>query len=552
VHRHPPGRVGGRPYHYHEGVTRRPGPTYDAGMTRRDETTAPPDRVVLTGGPLEVAEVVAVARGRVPVELGEEGRKRMTAARDVVERAVAEGRRVYGVSTGFGLLANTAVDPADLEELQRRIVLSHATATGDPMEVEVVRGMQLLRARTLTQGHSGVRPVVVEALLALLAAGVTPVIPEHGSVGASGDLAQLAHLALPLLGEGEVMVGGDRVPAAEGLRLAGLAPLRLSFKEGLSLVNGTEGMLALACLAVADAEALAAMADVACAMSIEGLLGTDRPFQARLHELRPHPGQVASAANLRTMLAGSPILASHRHSDHAIQDAYSLRCAPQVHGACRDVVAFARQVVERELGSVTDNPVVFASSDEVVSVGNFHGEPLAFVLDFLAIALAELADISERRVDRLLDPALNHDLPPFLARDPGLNSGLMLTQYTAAALVAECKVLAHPASVDSIPTSGNQEDHVSMGWTAGLKLRRVIANVRRALAIEALCAAQAIDLRAPLRPGAAVAAVLDRVRERVPALDSDRYLAPDLAALERLVADGTLVAAAEEVVGPLG
>ena len=453
---------------------------------------------------------------------------------------------------GFGLLANTAVEPRDLEELQRRIVLSHATGTGDPLDVEVVRGMQLLRARTLTQGHSGVRPVLVEALLALLAAGVTPVIPEHGSVGASGDLAQLAHLALPLLGEGEVQVDGRRLPAAEGLRLAGLAPLRLSFKEGLSLVNGTEGMLALACLAIADAEALAAMADVACAMSIEGLLGTDRPFQARLHELRPHPGQAASAANLRGLLAGSPILASHRHSDHAIQDAYSLRCAPQVHGACRDVIAFARQVVERELGSVTDNPVVFADTDEVVSVGNFHGEPLAFVLDFLAIALAELADISERRVDRLLDPALNHDLPPFLARDPGLNSGLMLTQYTAAALVADNKVLAHPASVDSIPTSGNQEDHVSMGWTAGLKLRRVIANVRRALAIEALCAAQAIDLRAPLRPGAAVAAVLDRVRSQVPALDEDRYLAPDLAAVERLVADGTLVAAAEEVVGPLG
>jgi histidine ammonia-lyase len=521
-------------------------------MTRRGEEGARPGRVVLTGGPLGVAEVVAVARGQVPVELAEEGRKRMAAARDVVERAVTEGRRVYGVSTGFGLLANTAVDPADLEELQRRIVLSHATATGDPLDVEVVRAMQLLRARTLTQGYSGVRPLVVEALVALLAAGVTPVIPEHGSVGASGDLAQLAHLALPLLGEGEVLVDGRRLAAAEGLRQAGLAPVRLSFKEGLSLVNGTEGMLALACLAVADAEALAAMADVACAMSIEGLLGTDRPFQARLHELRPHPGQVASAANLRRMLAGSPILASHRHSDHAIQDAYSLRCAPQVHGACRDVVAFARQLVERELGSVTDNPVVFAETDEVISVGNFHGEPLAFALDFLAIALAELADISERRVDRLLDPALNHDLPPFLARDPGLNSGLMLTQYTAAALVADCKILAHPASVDSIPTSGNQEDHVSMGWTAGLKLRRVIANVRRALAIEALCAAQAIDLRAPLRPGAAVSAVMGQVRSRVPALDDDRYLAPDLAALEGLVADGTLVAAAEEVVGPLG
>src|SRR6266511_3102475 len=486
--------------------------TYDAGMTRREGTG--PGRVLLTGGPLRVAEVVAVARWHVPVELGEKGRKRMAGARDVVERAVAGVRLVYGVSTGFGLLANTAGDPGDLEELQRRIVLSHATGTGDPLDVEVVRAMQLLRARTLTQGHSGVRPVVVEALLALLAAGVTPVIPEHGSVGASGDLAQLAHLAL-------------------------------------SLVNGTEGMLALACLAVADAEALAAMADLACAMSIEGLLGTDRPFQARLHELRPHPGQAASAANLRGLLAGSPILASHRHSDHAIQDAYSLRCAPQVHGACRDVVAFARQVIERELGSVTDNPVVFADSGDVVSVGNFHGEPLAFVLDFLAIALAELADVSERRVDRLLDPALNHDLPPFLARDPGLNSGLMLTQYTAAALVSECKVLAHPASVDSIPTSGNQEDHVSMGWTAGLKLRRVLANVRRTIAIEALCAAQAVDMRSPLRPGPAVGAALARLRAEVPALDSDRYLAPDLAAVESQVASGALVAAAEQVTGPL-
>jgi histidine ammonia-lyase len=520
-------------------------------MTRLGEERASLDRVALTGGPLRVAEVVAVARDRVPVQLAEEGRKRMAAAREVVERAVAQGRRVYGVSTGFGLLANTAVPAHDLEELQRRIVLSHATGIGEPLAVEVVRAMQLLRARTMTQGHSGARPMVVEALLALLAAGVTPVIPEHGSVGASGDLAQLAHLALPLLGVGEVEVGGRRLPAAEGLRLAGLEPLRLSYKEGLSLVNGTEGMLALACLAVADAEELAATADLACAMSIEGLLGTDRPFQARLHELRPHPGQVASARNLRELLAGSPILASHRHSDHAIQDAYSLRCAPQVHGACRDVIAFARQVVERELGSVTDNPVVFADSDEVVSVGNFHGEPLAFALDFLAVALAELADISERRVDRLLDPALNHDLPAFLARDPGLNSGLMLVQYTAAALVSECKVLAHPASVDSIPTSGNQEDHVSMGWTAGLKLRRVLANARRTLAIEALCAAEAIDLRAPLRPGAAVAAALDRLRREVPALEVDRYLAPDLATVERQVADGVLVAAAEGVVGKL-
>jgi histidine ammonia-lyase len=512
---------------------------------------AAPRRVVLSGDPLTIDDVVAVARQGVPAELADTGRKRMAPAREVVERAVAEGRRVYGVSTGFGLLANTPIAPGDLMELQRRIVVSHATGSGDPLPAEVVRALQLLRARTLTQGHSGVRPVVVEALLAHLDAGITPIVPEHGSVGASGDLAQLAHLALPLLGEGEVEVGGRRLAALQALAQAGLEPLRLSYKEGLSLVNGTEGMLALACLAIADAEALASAADVACAMSIEGLLGTDRPFQARLHELRPHPGQAASAANLRMLLTGSPILASHRHSDHAIQDAYSLRCAPQVHGAVRDTIAFARQVAERELGSVTDNPVVFADSGDVVSNGNFHGEPLAFVLDYLAIALTELASISERRVDRLLDPALNHDLPAFLTPDPGLNSGLMLSQYTAAALVSDCKVLAHPASVDSIPTSGNQEDHVSMGWTAGLKLRRVLANVHSVLGVEALCAAQAIDLRAPLRPGAAVAGALARLRRDVPPLDSDRYLAPDMDAAAVLVKSGELVAAAEQAVGPL-
>ena len=534
------------------------------------------DRVVLTGEPLDLAQVVAVARGGAMVELGDKGRARMAGAREVVERAVRDGRRVYGVSTGFGLLANTAVAPHQLEELQRRIVLSHATGTGEPLDPELVRAMLLLRARTLTQGHSGVRSDLVEALVGLLNAGVTPLIPEQGSVGASGDLAQLAHLALPLLGEGEVLVDGRRLPAREGLRRAGLEPLRLSYKEGLSLVNGTEGMLAQACLAVADAEALATMADVACAMSIEGLLGTDRPFQERLHQLRPHPGQLASAENLRRLLAGSGILASHRDDDHAIQDAYSLRCAPQVHGACRDVTAFARAVAERELGSVTDNPVVFAGAGDepgdVVSVGNFHGEPLAFALDFLAIALTELAGVSERRVDRLLDPALNHDLPAFLTPRPGLNSGLMLTQYTAAALVSECKVLAHPASVDSIPTSGNQEDHVSMGWTAGLKLRRVAANALRVLAVEALCAAQAVDLRVeerralerrqrgrhagdtpdavvPLAPGPAVAAAHARLRRDVPVLREDRYLAADMAAVERQLADGALVAAAEQALG---
>jgi histidine ammonia-lyase len=412
--------------------------------------------------------------------------------------------------------------------------------------------MMLLRARTLAAGHAGVRPALVSQIVGLLNHGIHPVVPRHGSVGASGDLAPLAHCALPLIGEGQVVVGERRMPAAEALAAAGLAPLQLEAKEGLALVNGTEGMLAMLCLALTDLGTLLRTADVVCALSVQALLATDRPFAEAIHRLRPHPGQQRSAANLRRLTADSPIIASHRESAHAVQDAYSLRCSPQVHGACRDAYTYAAGVAGIELASEVDNPVVLHESGTVESAGNFHGEPLAFALDFLAIAASELASISERRTDRMLDPAHSNGLPAFLARDPGVNSGLMLTQYTQASLVGECKRLAVPASVESIPTSGTMEDHVSMGWDAGLKALRSIENAGTVLAVEALCAAQALDLRAPLEPSAPGRAVLARIRSRVPPMAEDRPPSPDIAAVVSLVQEGALLAAAEDAVGAIG
>src|SRR5581483_5311790 len=423
---------------------------------------------------------------------------------------------------------------------------SHAAGMGDAVEVEVVRAMMLLRARTLAAGLSGARPALVEGLVALLSAGVTPVVPELGSLGASGDLAPLAHVGAVLTGEGEAVdAAGRRLPAAEALAAAGLEAVVLEAKEGLALLNGTEGMLGHLCLALADLDRLAATADVACGITVEALLGTDAAYRPELHAIRPHPGQERSAANLRRLLAGSEILASHRPSDHAVQDAYSLRCAPQVHGASRDVFAFARGVVERELASVTDNPVVLADQGEVASTGNFHGQPLAFAADFCAIALADLAAISERRTDRLMDPARSQGLPAFLAVEAGINSGFMLAHYTAAAAVNRLRTHAGPASVDSISTSGGQEDHVSMGWNACRKLRTSIDDAGRALAIEILCAAQALELRrevsGALRPSPETEAVIARLRAEVPALPTDRFLAPDLAAAELMVKTGALL-----------
>jgi histidine ammonia-lyase len=446
----------------------------------------------------------------------------------------------YGVSTGFGSLANVTIPVERREELQRALVRSHAAGVGPPVEPEVVRAMMLLRARTLAMGCSGARPEVAEAILALLNAGITPRVPEYGSLGASGDLAPLAHCALVLLGEGEVIEGDA----------SGVEPLTLGPKEGLALINGTDGMLGMLVLAIHDLRRLLRVADITAALSVEALLGTDRAFAEDLVALRPQDGQAASAANLRSVLAGSPIVASHRYNDDRVQDAYSLRCAPQVNGAARDTLAHAERVARAELASAIDNPMVLPDG-RVESCGNFHGAPLGFALDFLAIAVAEVGGIAERRTDRLLDASRSHGLPPFLTPEPGVNSGLMIGQYTQVALVAENRRLAAPASVGSLPTSAMQEDHVSMGWSAARKLRRAIDGLSRVLAIEVYTAARGIELRAPLAASPVTAAVIAAVRASVPGPGTDRYLAPEIDAVVALAASGQLVAAAEAVTGPL-
>ena len=503
--------------------------------------------VIVNGDALTVADVVDVAAGAARAELGPDVPARMETSRAVVAAAIAGGGPVYGVNTGFGALADTRVGEQDLTALQGAIVRSHAAATGPPLDDATVRAILLLRARTLAAGYSGVRADLPRRLLELLNLGLLPVVPAKGSVGASGDLAQLAHLAQPLIGEGRLRGPGDAPegrPAAEVLAEHALEPLQLAPKEGLSLVNGTEPMQALLAFSVRDADLLVQAADVACALSVEALLGTDRPYDERVQRIRPHPGQLVSAANLRALLSGSALMASHRHSRHAVQDAYSLRCAPQVHGAVRDVLTYARAVISTELGAVVDNPVIVPDG-EVMTTGNFHGEPLAFAADMLAMAVSELASISERRVDRMLDPASSRGLPPFLAPDAGTNSGYMLAQYTAASLVSENKVLSHPASVDTIPTSGKQEDHVSMGWTSVRKLREVIGNVRTCLAVEILCAAQGIDQRAPIGPPSVpVAAVHAVIREQIPAMNVDREVSGQITAVDAMLAQVCATAAA--------
>ncbi len=507
--------------------------------------------VVGPEAPLPLPAVVAVAREGRPAVLAPKARQAMEESRALVEARVAAAGPVYGLNTGVGALADTRISPTEGRELQRNLLRSHAAGAGELLPAEVVRAMMLLRARALATGRSGVRPVVAERLLELLNAGITPAVPSRGSVGASGDLAPLAHIGLCLLGEGRVLRGdGGAEPAARALRRAGIEPLELEAKEGLALVNGTEGMLALGVLALHDAGGLLAAADLTAAMSVEAALGTDRPFAEDLMALRPHPGQVASAANLRALLAGSAIIASHRESPHAVQDPYSMRCAPQVHGAARDAASHLREVVERELASVTDNPVVLPDG-RIESTGNFHGQPLAGALDYLALAVVGLAGASERRTAWLLARAQARGLPPFLSTRPGLRSGYMLAQYTQAALVAEARLLGSPASLQSVPTSGDQEDHVSMGWLAGLKLRAVLDHLATVLAVEALCAAQALDLRAPLAPARGTAAARRALRERVPFLEEDRDVSRDIAAARDLVLGGRLVAAAEEEVGHL-
>ncbi|MBA2769382.1 MAG: histidine ammonia-lyase [Sporichthyaceae bacterium] len=509
--------------------------------------------VTVTGEALALEDLVAVAHGRARAELADSVEARMAPSRQVVTDAVEKDKVMYGVTTGFGALADTHVGRADLERMQLALLRSHSAGVGDPLPDDVVRGLLLLRARTLAAGYSGVRVDLPRRLLELLERDLLPVIPGKGSVGASGDLAQLAHLAQPLVGEGRLRRAGDRdlhgQPSADVLDEAGLEPLTLAAKEGLSLINGTEPMQVVLALAIDDIGLLVKVADIACAMSVEALLGTDRTYDERVQVIRPHPGQLASAGNLRRLLADSALVASHRSSDHAVQDSYCLRCAPQVHGAVRDVLAHARRVLDIELGSIVDNPVIVPDG-EVMSTGNFHGEPLAFAGDMLAIAACELASIAERRTDRMLDPAFSRDLPAFLAREPGTNSGFMIAQYTAASLVSENKVLAHPSSVDTIPTSGNQEDHVSMGWTSVRKLREVVANVRAVLAVEILAAAQALDFRLPLAaPGPASKAAHDRVRAEVAPMDVDREVAGQIAAVDGMLAD--VVAVVEDAVGAL-
>src|SRR4051794_35539892 len=508
--------------------------------------------VELTGTGLGEADVVAVARQNEPVELGPAAREAMEASAAVVERLAASPEPVYGVSTGFGSLANVTIPVERRDELQRALVRSHAAGMGEPVEPEVVRAMMLLRARTLAMGFSGARPVVADTILALLNAGVVPLVPQYGSLGASGDLAPLAHCALVLIGEGEVMgPDGERVPGRDALRAAGIEPLTLGPKEGLALINGTDGMLGMLILAAHDLEALLRVADVTAAMSVEALLGTDRVFAEDLIALRPQPGQAASAANLRRLLEGSPIVASHRDDDPRVQDAYSLRCAPQVNGAARDALAYAGRVAADELRSAIDNPMVL-SDGRVESCGNFHGAPLALACDLLAIAVADTGAISERRTDRLLDAGRSEGLPPFLAENPGVDSGLMIAQYTQAAMVAENRRLAAPAGVDSLPTSAMQEDHVSMGWGAARKLRAALANLRRILAVEGVCAGRGLELRAPLAPGAGTGAAVAAIRSAgVLGPGPDRHLAPELEAAGRLIASEELLRAVEGAIGEL-
>jgi histidine ammonia-lyase len=505
---------------------------------------------VVAVGPqaLSRADVLAVARHGAAVQITEESRTAVAAARAHIERLADATEPTYGVSTGFGALAVRHIPPDRRAALQRSLIRSHAAGAGRPVESEVVRALTLLRLHTLATGRTGVRESTVDTMAGMLNAGIVPVVHEYGSLGCSGDLAPLSAVALALMGEGEVTdAAGAARTAGEALAEAGLTPVALAEKEGLALINGTDGMLGMLVLACADLRALLDVADLTAAMSVEALLGTDRVFAADLQALRPHPGQAASAARITALLAGSPIVASHRGpEDTRVQDAYSLRCAPQVHGAARDTLTHAELVADRELAATIDNPVVLPDG-RVESNGNFHGAPVGYVLDFLAICVADVASMAERRTDRMLDVHRSHGLPPFLADDPGVDSGHMIAQYTQAGLVAELKRLAVPASVDSIPTSAMQEDHVSLGWSAARKLRTAIDGLTTVLAIELLTAARALDLRAPLAPAPATAAAVARLREAVAGPGPDRHLAPEIAATEELVRSGAIAAAVAAV-----
>jgi histidine ammonia-lyase len=491
------------------------------------------DTLSIDGNSLTVAEVARVARGEADVALSGGARTRMEASRALVDRFVAEGRTVYGITTGFGVFSEVRIGPGDVLELQRNLILSHCAGMGEPYPVAVVRAMMLLRANALAKGYSGIRVVVVERLLEMLNRGVVPVIPSQGSVGASGDLAPLAQLAAALMGEGEVLFQGSRVAAAEGLRVIGCDPIVFEAKEGIAMINGTQAIAAVGSLALAKARMLLDLADVAAAMSLDALSGTDAAYDERIHRARPHEGQLRVARRMRELVAGSEIRESHRECGK-VQDAYSLRCVPQVHGAVRDAIGFVEEKLGIEINSATDNPLVFAEDGVAFSGGNFHGAPVALACDVGTIAVTDLASIAERRIERLVNPDLS-GLPAFLVEEGGLNSGFMIAQVTAAALVSESKALSHPASVDSIPTSANKEDHVSMGPTAAWKFARAVENLEKVVAIELMCGAQALDLRRPLRSSPRLEKAFDVIRTRVAKWERDRFLQPDLEAMVALL-----------------
>ncbi len=506
------------------------------------------DALLLTGDDLTVQDVWDVAVGCRTVALAESAVGRMTQSRALLDDL--RGEHTYGVNTGFGRFVSESIPDDQAEELQLRLLRSHACGVGEPYPDEVVRAAMLLRANAIAKGYSGARVETVELLLSVLTSGIVPHVPARGSVGASGDLAPLAHLALPLVGEGEACLDGVRMPGGDALAAVGLTPVRLQAKEGLSLINGTQFMCAMASLGLVRARRLVRVSDIACSMSLEALQGSLTSFHPAIHAARPHAGQVASAANVRRLLDGSAILESHRWCDK-VQDAYSLRCAAQVHGASRDLLDYVERTVAIEINAATDNPLVLLEEREIVSNGNFHGQPVAFALDCLAIAVAELGSISERRVERMVNPSLSDGLPAFLTREGGINSGMMILQYVSAALVSENKVLAHPASVDSIPTSAGQEDHVSMGNAAGLKALQVLANVERSLAIELLAGAQAVEFLAPLEPGRGVAAARAHVRTLSERLREDRSLSADIERVAASIRDGSVIAAVEDVCGEI-
>lgn len=499
------------------------------------------ETVILGSSGVTVADVIAVARRNARVELSEQARAEVSRSRAFVDEMAASDVAVYGVSTGFGALANTSIAPEERAQLQRALVRSHAAGMGAEVEREVVRALMFLRIKTLASGRTGIRLETLETYIGILNAGITPIVYEYGSLGCSGDLAPLSHCALVLMGEGRARdKDGVERPVLELLQEAGLQPVELKEKEGLALINGTDGMLGQLIMACADFEDLLFHADVACAMSVEGMLGTDQCYREQLQmPLRPHPGQAESAARMFKVMQGSQIVASHREGDESVQDAYSMRCAPQVHGAGRDTLAHCWQVAERELAAAVDNPALLPDG-KLASNGNFHGAPVAYALDILAIPVADLASICERRTDRMLDPARSRDLPAFLTPDPGVNSGLMIAQYTQAGMVSECKRLAVPASVDSIPTSAMQEDHVSLGWSAARKLRRSLDCLRHVIAVEIYAAARAINLREPLQPSPIIAQIIAAHRESVDGPGADRFTAPELAATEDLIKSGRI------------